>query len=593
MDYFKFIGKRRIFVLLGIVIIFLAFTIPSIKKPFVLDEVAQVEAGRGLANTRIPFRYYGEQVGNCLALEHPPVYLYLLALSFKIFGLSEFSARLVSVFFGLGTLFTIYFLCIEIFKNTKEKYVIALVSSFLYAINPLIIQGSLLVDIDGSLLSFVLMLFVYFFIRYFRKLDILKIMLLGALLTLIWWTKFQIVFLVITSLILFYIVRRDFKEGIIVTFSISLIGTLLFLFTWQIYTSILNLPFVNPFLHNFILSRAQFDIYNILIMLWSVKNILFWTTPPFFIFITLFFLQNAGRYLNGKNIDGLDYLFFYGLINLCFFSIIRPTAFGFPKYFIPIMPAFSIVTGYFIVSFALRNKKIQNVIYLCLFLAIILVIFNFLVLKDPFISHNIFYTKSITIEKDLPIYIRSQIDGLLFFIPSIIALVGFLILKHNLYKSIVASSILVLVVLSVYVDYVQAIANYSTNYAYGQGGILETGKYLNNHTTSSDTIIAPLTIGYYSGRNYFRSYPNHGDFSMDETISKNEIPYIVISPSEKFYEFSIYYKLDAEYGSFRIYKKNSSQIPLSREEYRKNGIGIERRYFPYNLSFSCIPYKVP
>src|SRR3989344_1461504 len=78
-----------------------------------------------------------------------PANIYLTSIVVKFFGLSEFSARFTSAFFGTLTILVTYFLVLEILrnesvflKNEKTKKIVALISSFLLAISPWHLQFS-------------------------------------------------------------------------------------------------------------------------------------------------------------------------------------------------------------------------------------------------------------------------------------------------------------------------------------------------------------------------------------------------------------------------------------------------------------------
>ena len=127
--YFKEIKNKVI--LLVCIAAFLFFAFASINKPFVMDEIFFVNAA------------IGENLEEFIAaLTHPPLYVYMVMLSFKIFGVSEAAARLVGIIFSIATIILIYLLSLEIFYENKKKHLIALSGSFIYSINPFVIQNS-------------------------------------------------------------------------------------------------------------------------------------------------------------------------------------------------------------------------------------------------------------------------------------------------------------------------------------------------------------------------------------------------------------------------------------------------------------------
>ena len=66
----------------------------------------------------------------------PPVYAYLDVVPIKLFGLTEFSTRFPSAFFGVLTVLVTYFLTKRIFWNSKSKEMYALLSALFLAISP-------------------------------------------------------------------------------------------------------------------------------------------------------------------------------------------------------------------------------------------------------------------------------------------------------------------------------------------------------------------------------------------------------------------------------------------------------------------------
>lgn len=68
----------------------------------------------------------------------PPVYAYLSVLPVKLFGLTEFSTRFASAFFGILTIIFTFLLVKKIFPSFDSKFQIAtaLLSAFLLAISP-------------------------------------------------------------------------------------------------------------------------------------------------------------------------------------------------------------------------------------------------------------------------------------------------------------------------------------------------------------------------------------------------------------------------------------------------------------------------
>lgn len=59
--------------------------------------------------------------------DHPPMGMWFMALSYKLFGVSEFSSRLPSVLFGMGSVILLYFTGFILFKKKEVGFAAALI----------------------------------------------------------------------------------------------------------------------------------------------------------------------------------------------------------------------------------------------------------------------------------------------------------------------------------------------------------------------------------------------------------------------------------------------------------------------------------
>jgi 4-amino-4-deoxy-L-arabinose transferase-like glycosyltransferase len=553
------LNRKSSFFLVLIILIFFLFVIPQLKKPFLNDEFYFINSAKSINEVGYPIVYDGEQKTELLGGLHPPFFMHILAISFKLFGSSEIIARLVPVLFAVGTIILIYLISMEIFKKKENKHTIALISCLVYVINPLVIQGSLLIDIDGGLLTFLMMMLIYTFIKTAGR----NYLLLSLIMVVALWAKIQAI-LFLVPLFLFYLLNKRIKEGII---NLSIIGGLsvgTFLVTWFLYSTITPLHFNMPFEHSFgyiqFSKPALFD--NLLLNIWAIKNMIFWTTPPFLLLVSIATYQRVKTFLNTKKALYIDLLLIYGLVILFFFMMINTISYGFPKYLTQMMPLFSILLGHFIANF--RFKSNSKFPFISIALILLLFLFHFLVIGDPFIPHNLFYTTSISLGNNLTTYLLSSLHGSLYLLPILITFIILLGLRYKFYTSLVLSLIIVLIVSGFYIDYVQSKADYSTIYNYGQEGFLETADYIRARTTNEDVILAPQVIADYAGRKYYHSfYFDAGWINFTKTIKENDLPYLVIAPQNKFEGYHDLYEFRIEIGHFKIYQRKEDILPNS------------------------------
>jgi len=577
----NFLKNEKIWMLL-IVLLYFSLILPQIQKPFVMDEIDFPEAANAINTKGVPMYYSGEGDENHLGLWHPPLYIYVLALSFRLFGVSEASARLVSVLFSLGTLFLIYYITKEIFYERKDKeYInknclcakcryISLLSCFLYVINPFVIQNSLLIDIDNSILTFLLTLFIFAFVKTIKTKNSNNLLLLGLLFGLSLWSKFGTSPALIISIFAFYVLNKGIKSGVMHTVIIFVIGIIFFLTTWGILSEVTGMPFAQPFMHNIkLLSEGASSsiIHYIASTLWGAKTIFFWTTPFMGFLIIMALLKRLKKYLMLNEFTITDFLLVYGLLVFIEYTAIRPSAYGFPKYYGPMMPAFSIVVASYVYECCIhnftRNKTNDLLIYGTVL--IISILYFLFVLGDPFI-----------IDTNLDKY---QIVGktttifVLYIIPLGIALVCLRIFtqEHKISKLFVLYLTILLISASLSLSYLQSQANYSTAYLYGQTGMQETIDYILTHTTSNDTIISPKDLAYYTKNPFYETNAHllNNPERFYKIIYERNIPYIVMR-SKGAYIISYYphilgiinsdYSLVAKFGYFNIYKQKNMGV---------------------------------
>ena len=88
----------RLEVIIFAVVSFLVIFGVAASKPLHLDNMDFPAVAEAAAQSGVPIYYRGEQNSQHLGLFHPPLYIYLLALWFKILGVGTAQSRLFGVF---------------------------------------------------------------------------------------------------------------------------------------------------------------------------------------------------------------------------------------------------------------------------------------------------------------------------------------------------------------------------------------------------------------------------------------------------------------------------------------------------------------
>lgn len=137
----------------------------------------------------------------------PPLPSYLMVPSVAIFGLNEYSIRLPSAIFGVGSIILTFFLVRQIFLAQVFKTKLALLTSFFLAISPWHIlqsRSAMLVIISLLLLE----AGVYFYILWYRQKLLLPLSILFMGLSIYSYYGMRL----ITPLILIFLMIQDYKK---------------------------------------------------------------------------------------------------------------------------------------------------------------------------------------------------------------------------------------------------------------------------------------------------------------------------------------------------------------------------------------------
>ncbi|MEK6906408.1 MAG: glycosyltransferase family 39 protein [Nanoarchaeota archaeon] len=554
--------KNHVFLII-ILLVNIIPTMYSINQPFRGDENVFVEAAKGVLKEGKPIYDHSLLKPNSQALWHPPLYIYLISLFIWIFGMSIYSIRAVSFMFNILTIILVYLISKEIFKGEKNSEKLSLLATFIYALNPLTIQSSVIIDIDGGILNFFMYLFLYFFIKEKSYLYLIPSLLLVFL------SKESGPIILFGSLLLFDLIKRDWKSlwKDILLFFVVLI---LFIDIFLIYTGFFNLDFLMPFKHNFsflfnnqTISQGNFNWIN---SLWSLKSFAYFSIPFFIVlFLILSFIfyyrlikeeKFTKKEMNQKESNML-LLNIISILTIGLFFYLGANAWGFPKYYILSLPGMSIFVIYMLskLNFFKRiNRKdsLKIIIISILFLA-----YFFFIVKDPLIPEFDSTSKNTNIEEIIFPVMKNFV--LYFIIPLLTGFFMFCLLKSD-YK-ILFLLLTLTIITSVYIDLVHTQVRYSTYIRYGETGVLETVKYIKDNNISSRNIATYPNIGSYIGMpNYTEImwvYRNHEEF-IEEIIKNEKIEYIIIFERdiERIGKENMdYFKLKEKIGSYYIFNK--------------------------------------
>ena len=154
----------------------------TISRNLIRYPITQTKLGQILNNSRVSTQYFQYYTHNV------PLFTWILALSFFVFGVGEWQARLVSILFSTGSVIAIYFIAKKLFSNFY-----AVIASLMFATSAMLIYFSSSVFPEPQAIFFSLLAF-YFYISWFKEKShfFLLILTASAALLTVWGPYFLI-----------------------------------------------------------------------------------------------------------------------------------------------------------------------------------------------------------------------------------------------------------------------------------------------------------------------------------------------------------------------------------------------------------------
>ncbi|MCS6800988.1 MAG: glycosyltransferase family 39 protein [Chloroflexota bacterium] len=237
-----------------ILAVVLALLWPMLGRRYVYDEVSFAQMGEAIAQTGIPYANVGFMINHKgridqqyeYGLWHPPLYLYTLGLTFKLFGVSETTARLLGVATMMLTALFLFLAVRAALSAHPNRDGFALWAVLLYVFNPLTLQSALLLDIDGTVLTVMVMLLVWLYLAlrdagWWSRLAV-GVAFAGAL-----WAKMTTPFFFLGAVVVYRALQGRLDRGVAEALTIGSVGVALFLPSWWLVCFMTGMPFEMPF----------------------------------------------------------------------------------------------------------------------------------------------------------------------------------------------------------------------------------------------------------------------------------------------------------------------------------------------------------
>ncbi|HLD06232.1 MAG TPA: glycosyltransferase family 39 protein [Candidatus Nanoarchaeia archaeon] len=556
-----------------------AILIALVLLPFLLvklpehDELPLLVMSDSINAVGVPLMYYGEDAGWGYGYVHPPLYTYAISLVRAITPMvysSFVAARIVGVLSLIVTILLAYLIIRRLSPHHAGIFPIFLI---LYLLNAVVLRKSLLILFDTSLLSVLLLAFVYLFIRFRRIQGAGHYALLLLVFTLALWTKFTTPYLMLAGIVIYTLIRREYAR----LFSYAAVGvgsTLLFVGTWYLYTQLISGPFLTPF-QTTLFGRIVGDSLSFSLVLRHIANFayhLFWFSPAFILLLLFALGERAKDYWRTRSASVLDFFALYIVVTWGAYLIRAPNI----NYLFPIVPIAVIL-----LSFSVHRHLHISAKAAWRGVACMLALFAYyLLLPDPLL-----------LLQDILPWDAGSLPMLLALAAYVapVAAVAFPLAARN-QRLFVALCIILLVPMSLSLAVTQAFASYSTEILYGREGYVETLAYAQKHVSPNDLVVTEDEIAYFNGNRFYPVNPLTqfnicGDpistigavhstcglglvrdtYNITEVILVHDITYIIYSDfprevkgglsPEAIAVLAGYYRLEQRFGDFYVYQK--------------------------------------
>jgi len=553
--------KNKVFwILSAIILLHLILISMFINQSFYGDETGFIVGAREIASGKItgPLGYRDGVLDSYKSnmLAHPPTFVYLLALFIKLFGSSAISVRSLSALFSIGIIILIYLITKLILEKKKidNSTNLALFASLLYAIMPIAVQSSIIVDIDGGILNFFVLLFLYFYLSEKKEAYII------SALFFVFMSKISAPVALFAALFLLNLILSDYKELLRIIKIFIIAGLAAFLIIVA-YGKIFDLNWIDIFNHNSIFYFLMYFIKNpyeiTFKALWFFK-IFFYFATPFFIFLFIFVIFLILKKIYHRKINYIKenkdmfVLLFYALLSIALILICGVTGYNFPKYYIATVVPILVALIYFSSEINLKDylKKYWKILLLT---SILILAYYAIFLKDPLIPEIEGRVKTTSLMDAVkPILTRSIMYSI---VPLFLSLGLFIVIKE---KRLWFILFFLFILTTLYIQAIQLRANYSTHVIYGDKGLQEVLEFMKGKPPNQ-IMGYPHVIYYIDYKNCYELTSVYFNLpKFQELINTKSINWIILYPKDMVL-------LKEELDDFEVEKNIGSYIILKRK----------------------------
>jgi 4-amino-4-deoxy-L-arabinose transferase-like glycosyltransferase len=491
-----FFEKNTKLIFLLILVLGVLLRVEYLNKSFQKDEVSLIWPARNLYQKDVPEfseNYLFDHAKLSKTMCRSSVYMLYLGEIMRLSNTNEAVVRFSIVIFSVSTIVLIYFVG-EMLGGKK----LGLLSSFLLAINRLHVEHSQIIDVDGSILTFFVLLTVFFLIKWWKfKKD--KYLIYSTLIISLALLFKEPILLIFPALFLYSYKRKELQKAFAALLSsITIFLFFILLFSYLYSTDFLDcsIRWVNSFVFHTLYTSQVPGSASFTSRLYQFVGISSWDITLPLIFLFLFSLI----YVFKTKKDFYRFLVYFSIIFIIFYVGVL----GVTRYFVPTIPIICLIVATYILDLKIINPK--SVAIVLLIAAICFSSFYLLKIRTDVLFLNDIKTNFSLIS-----------------IPYILSLIP-LPFYFSRYRKFA-----ILVLLGMYIGFnvyfVQEVVNPLVSPDYGRVSI-DAADFVNKYTTGP--IVTNLDITYYSNRPSYDIIAPFFSAQYLKDLSSEQIPLYVV-----------------------------------------------------------------
>jgi len=495
-----------------------ALCVPFLTDPYVMDESVFMRGMRAVARRGIPYYYKSAGVGWEFGLWHPPTYIYYLGGWVAALGDAESVTRGATALFTVVTVpLTAALAAVVARARGTSVATPVILAPILYVVSPLTVQNGTLIDIDGSLLTAAVVTFLAVVVwvasgrRKAGSRSMVGAIVIGT--AAISAIKFGVLPVLLGSTLGYLLIRRGPRTSFLA--GLSFVGGFaVFSAAWYVVAAGIGLDFAAPYVHNFgmLLSesgggRSISTGKRFLLSGWTLYTEVLWLSPPILALALLSVLPKSlprsmpaiGAVVR-RNAESL-LLLAVAIGTVVQYAVLAKMPYGFPKYVGVASPLLAVLAS-IVVEERIPTEWLSSHRLAVIGAVPVVGLAAAVLLGDPFLA---------PFDRGIGAVVRrsARTVGAYLVIAAAVAVAAALraSANHGLSSErtrsvLVAALVITTLGVNAGVLAVQADAEYSTRYYYGQEGIdqtIETTRveYSELPVDSRSAAVIPIDISYY------------------------------------------------------------------------------------------------